>query len=130
MRRPDGLQLDPDEVAFLDALLVSLVRRCAAGGWSQSPAAESFIRLIRSVAANLAEHNRSAGATDAMGEAIEEPPSVHDLVDTREAGQLLGISAAGVRQLIRRGQLTAYQLNGRWVVAAADVAARAERRAS
>ncbi|MCZ4535564.1 helix-turn-helix domain-containing protein [Gordonia terrae] len=129
MRRPDGLQLDPNEVAFLDALLVSLVRRCAAGGWTPSPAAESFIRLIRSVAANLAEQTRSAGSTDASGEVVEEPPSVHDLVDTREAGQLLGITPAGVRQLIRRGQLTAYQLNGRWVVAAADVVARAERRA-
>jgi excisionase family DNA binding protein len=40
---------------------------------------------------------------------------------TAEAAQLLGISAAAVRQRVRRGQLHAYKLDGRLYIDAHDL---------
>lgn len=52
-----------------------------------------------------------------------------DVLDTDEAAAILGISAAGVRDLARRGRLPAVQAGGRWLLAAVPVVERAEHRA-
>lgn len=54
----------------------------------------------------------------------------YDLLDTREAAAVLGITPNAVRDLRRRGRLPAHKAGGRWLYPAASVVARAERRAA
>ena len=52
-----------------------------------------------------------------------------DVLASDEAAAVLGISAAGARDLARRGRLPAVRAGGRWLFQASAVVARAEHRA-
>lgn len=125
MRTMDGLHLEPTEVQQLDQLLTALVQR---SGATPSAAAASLIRDIRYASTRFAERNRSVAGTSSVQRGEVGPPLPHDLLTTADAAAILGIGAAGVRQLLRRGTLTGYRAGGRWLVTAADVVRRSERR--
>ncbi|TWS29008.1 helix-turn-helix domain-containing protein [Tsukamurella conjunctivitidis] len=130
MRRADGLHLDPADVQFLATLLESMRQRLARNGVTASAQASTFIEQIRSAADRFGEQKRSADVTEDAAATADGSALPHDLLTTAEAAAILGIGAAGVRQLGRRGTLTGYRVGGRWLFAAADVVRRAERRAA
>ena len=70
----------------------------------------------------LGDREQQAGVLDA--------DFTYDLVSTSEAARILGISAHGVRDLVRRGQLPAHNTGTRWLLPARLVVARAERQAA
>ena len=129
MRRAEGLHLDPADVQYLAALLVSMRQRLARYGVTTSAQATTFMDQVCSAAARFEEQNRSVNGTPSGVETSDGPALSHDLIGTAEAAAILGIGTAGVRQLGRRGTLTGYRAGGRWLFAAADVVRRAERRA-
>jgi predicted site-specific integrase-resolvase len=51
------------------------------------------------------------------------------LIDSRQAGEILGVTHFRVYQLVSAGQLTAQRLSGRYVFEEGDVRELAERRA-
>ncbi|WP_448440399.1 helix-turn-helix domain-containing protein [Mycobacterium paraintracellulare] len=54
----------------------------------------------------------------------------YDVVETDEAAELLGCSAANVRDLIRRDRLPARRTGNRWLVSSSAVVELAQRKAA
>jgi excisionase family DNA binding protein len=118
VQRLTGVQLTDDEARLLLDLMNQVVRI----GAQPSPRATDLIRRLRKACVDESARvlNPNAAAQHAR----------YDLVDTREAAALLGISESGVRDLIRRGKLAGHRAAGRWLLPSASVVERAERKAA
>jgi len=88
--------------------------------------------IIAKLRRAIAESDGSAAKTVRPLGAAANPAEdcTYDLVSTGEAARILGISAHGVRDLVRRGQLPAHNTGTRWLLPARLVVARAERQAA
>jgi hypothetical protein len=95
-----------------------------------SPQAKFTIARICDAATRFESQTRPAGVPNQHGSTEDTPLLPHDLIDSTEAGRILGISGHGARALARRGVLPAYRAGGRWLFPANEVVRRAERRAS
>ena len=128
--RLDAIVLTDSEIRYLLDVLTETQAALAKHGIRRSPRADAFIDRLRRVCAPVTRQEHSAGATDpAQGDESHDPRR-HDLLDSAEAGRILGIGSDGVRALCRRGSLPAYRAGGRWLILAEDVVRRAERRAA
>jgi hypothetical protein len=123
----DGLVLDRNEVQFLAGILRTATSRMNAA-WS--PQAQFTIARICDAATRFTSQKCPAGVPNQHGGTENPPPLPRDLIDSTEAGRILGISGHGARALARRGVLPAYRAGGRWLFPANEVVRRAERRAS
>jgi excisionase family DNA binding protein len=118
VQRLTGVLLTDDEVRYLVDLVDQVVRR----GVQPNARAADLIRRLRKSCADASARVQNPHAAPQHAR--------YDLVDTREAAALLGISESGVRDLIRRGKLPGHRAAGRWLVPAASVVERAERKAA
>ncbi|EHB53788.1 regulatory protein MerR [Mycolicibacterium rhodesiae JS60] len=77
--------------------------------------------------ANSAQHtsNASANARISRFEALSAHDSTYATYSSAEAAEVLGITANAVRDLRRRGCLSAERVGGRWRFAVAEIEARA-----
>jgi hypothetical protein len=122
----DGLVLARDEVVFLAGMLRTASSRMNA---ACSPQAKFTIARICYTATRFESQTCPAGVTNQHGSTENGQPRPRDLVDSTEAGRILGISGHGARALARRGVLSAYRAGSRWLFPASEVVRRAERRA-
>jgi excisionase family DNA binding protein len=118
VQRLTGVLLADDEVCYLLDLLDQVVRMGAQPG----PKAADLIRRLRKTCADASARVQNPHAAPQHAR--------YDLVDTREAAALLGISESGVRDLVRRGKLPGHRAAGRWLLPSASVVERAERKAA
>lgn len=128
--RLDAIVLTDSEIRYLLDVLAETQTALARHGIRRSPRVEAFIDRLRRVSSPVTRQEHSVGTTDRPSGSASGDPRRYDLLDTTQAGQILGISSDGVRALVRRGTLPAFRAGGRWLVFAADVVARAERRAA
>ena len=122
-----GVSLTVAEVRYAVAAFKVLLR----GRIPSAQLANFIADLERSCASSDAEREKScvsARLIDTSGGPVSFLAG--DVLDSSEAARLLGIGAAGVRDLCRRGSLPARRVGQRWVVGAAAVVERAERRAA
>jgi excisionase family DNA binding protein len=121
-----GVLLEVSEVAVLVATIEDLCRRT---GRQPTGRLGPLITKLRRAAA---ESDDSGTKTVRPLGAPANPAQncTYDLVSTSEAARILGISAHGVRDLVRRGQLPAHNTGTRWLLPARLVVARAERQAT
>jgi Helix-turn-helix domain len=123
----DGLMLDRNEVVFLAGMLRTATSRMNA---TWSPQSELIIARICDAATRFTSQKCPTDVPNQHGSTESTPLLPRDLVDSTEAGAILGISGHGARALARRGVLPAYRAGGRWLFPANEVVRRAERRAS
>lgn len=122
-----GVFLDPGEVSYALAAFDVLLQ-----GRRPSARLASFIGKLR----DAGEDAGVSGADSGTGVRVIAPeddctrPSRYDLLDSTEAAKILGVSANGVRDLCRRGSLASFRAGGRWLLPAAAVVQRAERRSA
>ncbi|GAA1071981.1 helix-turn-helix domain-containing protein [Tsukamurella spumae] len=128
--RLDAIVLSDSEVRYLLDVLAETQTALQRHGIRRSARADAFVDRLRRVSAPSPRQEHSGGATDPAGRAESADPRRYDLLDTAEAGRILGISSDGVRARIRRGRLPAYRAGGRWLVLAEEVVALAERHAA
>lgn len=125
--RVTGVLLDPDDARYLADLLDHLCR-------TTRPSARltHLAGRLRKSCASLTSTQEN-GPNHLRDVHIEADPSDHrpyDLLDTDEAARLLGITPAGVRDLIRRGRLTAHRAGRGYLLPARLVVERADRKAA
>jgi hypothetical protein len=122
-----GVLLTPDECSYALAAFGVLLR-------DRHPSARlrAFIdKLAKSVAdAGVSGRNADVDASRVVSQDGSGEPARYDLVDTREAATVLGCTPNGVRDLCRRGSLPSFRAGGRWLLPAASVIQRAERKAA
>lgn len=121
---PTGIHLSEQEVRLLLTVLESACRVTTPGARAQHVIAQ-LRRITRTSGGPASDDLRSR----AKGYGTPQYAQ-YDLVDSREAARLLGITASGVRDLVYRGQLPGHRAGGRWLLPAAPVIERAERRAA
>lgn len=87
---------------------------------------------LRKACANASEPPRNACADERMPGSQSGSPqtAMYDLVNSKEAAEILGCTAANVRDLARRGRLPRHRAGRGWVYPAASVVALAEKRAT
>ena len=125
--RVSGVLLEADDARYLlDALQVLLIGR------TPSPRLGVFIERLRRSAEKLA---RTQDDTAVSARKIDAQPNsghiaLYDLVDTREAADILGCTQSNVRDLANRGRLPSHRAGGRRVYPAASVVLLAEQRAA
>lgn len=120
---PAGVHLSTQEVRLLLAVLESACRvaKPDARALHVIDKLRGIMRQTDAAARNVLRSRANHG-----GDAHSSHYAQFDLVDTAEAGRLLGISAAGVRDLVYRRQLPGHRAGGRWLLPAASVIERAE----
>ena len=120
--QPAGVFLTLDDAGYLADLLDHLCR-------TQQPSARlaHLSNRMRKSCDSLTptQGNRLRGV---QSQPDPGDPAAYDLVDAAEAARLLGITPAGVRDLLRRGKLPGVRRGGRWMLPARVVVERAERR--
>jgi helix-turn-helix protein len=119
---PAGVHLSRGELRALLDVIESAITHGARPG----PRADHTIHELRRVLRETDEAARKGLRARAPGGVVTNY-RLHDLVDSAEAARILGISAAGVRDLYRRGQLAGHRANGRILYPVASVIERAER---
>ena len=121
-----GVLLEVSEAAVLVATIEDLCRRTG-----RQPTGR-LGPLVTKLRRATAESDDSATKTVRPLGAAANPAEhcTYDLVSTSEAARILGISAHGVRDLVRRGQLPAHNTGTRWLLPARLVVERAERQAA
>ncbi|SON62269.1 hypothetical protein MSIMFI_03794 [Mycobacterium simulans] len=126
-----GVVLDPAELSFIAGVLDELCRRISAEpGRRPAPKLEQFAAQLRKCSAGATNATNGVTNVGVRQDSGHAGPYDLDLLDSAEAGRILGISAAGVRAAARRGRLPAHRPGGRWLFPAAAVVARAERNAA
>lgn len=128
--RLDAIVLTDSEIRYLLDVLTETQTALAKHGIRRSPRADAFIDRLRRVSTPPTRQGHSVDAPDPAQGSESHHPRRHDLLDSAEAGRILGIGSDGVRALCRRGSLPAYRAGGRWLLLAEDVVRRAERRAA
>lgn len=124
MRR--GVLLDVAEAAVLVGTIEDLCRRT---GRQPSGRLDPIVAKLRKVVANT--DGLTAKSVSLFGiEADSDQHCAYDLVTSGEAARILGIGAHGVRDLRRRGVLTAHFTGTRWLYPLRVVEARAEHQAA
>lgn len=149
--QPGAVILDPAEVDFVGRALEHLgqlmaERRDADGNSTPSQPSARLAALtakLRRAAVSAdplavddtaADHQQRAQPPDSSASVRASQPDSrhagpHD-IGTAEAARRLGITANGVRDLVRRGRLDVRRNGGRWLVNAASVDAHAARMAA
>lgn len=127
IERVAGVLLSGDDVQYvLDAFDALLVDRQPSARLSQ------FIAQLRKTVVRASDTDATC-CVDAR-KVGEQDDSTHtaryDLVDTEGAAAILGITANGVRDLVRRQRLPAHKAAGRLLLPALPVVERAEARAA
>jgi excisionase family DNA binding protein len=132
IQRVAGVLLDPDDAAYLCKAL-ELLAQLLAGQRSQPTP------RLQAVTTKLAKCAENGSATTVNGSrncrvrASDADPGHHDgyaQITVAEAARLLDCGERNVRDLVRRGRLSARRTGGRWMVDAAAVELRAERKAA
>lgn len=145
---PGAVILDPGEVDYVARALEHLAelmagRRDAGGNPTPSQPSPRLVALtakLRRTADSLpvgdtpVDHTQGAESSAQPSDVrAPQPVSVHGgrhEYGTGDAARALGITAAGVRDLARRGRLPARHTGTRWVYPADAVNAEAEHRAA
>lgn len=122
-----GVVLTPGEADYLVSALEVLLR-------GRHPTAQLSAFIEKLQRSGAASHVLALNADSRVSHISElrDPahPAKHDLVDTAEAAAILGCTASGVRDLVRRERLPGYRAGGRWLLPVGPVVARAERQAT
>ncbi|MCX7542170.1 helix-turn-helix domain-containing protein [Corynebacterium sp. P5848] len=58
---------------------------------------------------------------------VTDETHLYEFIDTKKAADILGITPHGAAELARRGTVTGHKSGGQWLLASAEVQARAER---
>lgn len=120
---PRGVHLTEPEARLLLAVLESACRIGQPDARARH-VVDQLRRLLRQTDGPARNVLRSRA--NPVGDPHSSQYAQFDLIDTGEAARLLGISAAGVRDLVYRGQLPGHRAGGRWLIPAASVIERAE----
>lgn len=97
-----------------------------------SPQLAEFLARLQRAYVESDVHRRNACGDVRLSDPDGTPRGflAGDVLDVAEAAKVLGIGAAGVRDLARRGRLPAVRAGRRWLLHAGSVVARAERQAA
>ncbi|AWT55805.1 helix-turn-helix domain-containing protein [Mycolicibacterium smegmatis] len=121
-----GVLLEVSEAAVLLATIEDLCRRT--GRQPTGRLGPLITKLRRATAESDGSATNTVRSFGNREDSAEH--CAYDLVSTGEAARILGISAHGVRDLVRRGQLPAHNTGTRWLLPVRLVERRAERQAA
>lgn len=117
------------EVSDAEVLVATIEDLCRRTGRQPSGRLGPIVAKLRKVVANAdGLHPKTVRSLGSKANSAQH--YAYDLVSSGEAARILGISAHGVRDLRRRGQLPAHHTGTRWLYPLRVVEARAERQAA
>lgn len=142
IQRLAGVYLDAAEAEYIARALEEFAKLMTSRGSRHlpSPRLQSVTAKLRRTVDSLAISDPAADQGQS-GRTTSKPPdararqriSVHagpHVMGTGQAARILGVTPNGVRDLRRRGVLTAHHTGTRWQYESASVVALAERRAA
>lgn len=127
IERVSGVLLPPDDARYLLDALDALLQ-----GRHPAPRLSDFIERLRRMAGKLAIAQEDTAVCARKVDAQQDSGDIalYDLLDSREAAEILGCTQSNVRDLANRGRIPSYRAGGRRVYPAASVVALAEHRAA
>jgi excisionase family DNA binding protein len=122
--------LDADEAEYLSRALVLLQQLLRDNRSQPTPRLQTVTAKLTRCAANSSSggRNGSNGSTSRAPEAKIGHDAGYALLSTGEAARLLDCGERNVRDLAARGRIAARRAGGRWLLDAAAVEQRAQRK--
>ena len=129
IEKVSGVLLDASDADYLARAVKLLAAFLDAKEGSQPSSRLVDLERRLSRASSDATRSTTGGyVSGAKDSADRDALSAYEFVDTERAAAILGCTPGNVRDLARRGRLTALHSGGRWLYPASAVVERAERR--